>query len=90
MNGCTIAEHELPSPTRILSCHTATHYMGDLFMDPLRFDIDRYLPERQEHLTPSAYVPYGLGAHTCLGHNWVNFQMAVNLPFIAHHVKLEL
>ncbi|MDE0612020.1 MAG: cytochrome P450 [Gammaproteobacteria bacterium] len=61
MNRCTIAEHELPSPTRILSCHTATHYMGDLFMDPLRFDIDRYLPERQEHLTPSAYVPYGLG-----------------------------
>ena len=90
MNRCTVAEHELPSPTRILSCHTATHYMGDLFRDPLRFDIDRYLPERQEHLTPSAYVPYGLGTHTCLGHNWVNFQMAVNLLFIAHHVKLEL
>lgn len=90
MNRCIIDEHEISSPTRVLCCHTATHYDGDLFRDPLEFDIDRYLPERQEHLTPGAYVPYGLGTHTCLGHNWVNLQMVVNLLFIAHHVQLEV
>ena len=90
MNRCVIDQHEIPSPTRVLCCHTATHYFGEVFRDPLRFDIGRYLPERQEHLTPSAYVPYGLGTHTCLGHNWVNLQMVVNILFIAHHVKLEV
>ena len=90
VNHCIIDEHEISSPTHVLCCHTATHYIDDLFRNPLEFDIDRYLPERQEHLTPSAYVPYGLGTHTCLGHNWVQFQMVVNLLLIAHHVKLEL
>ena len=90
MNRCIVDQHEIPSPTRVLCCHTATHYNGDLFKDPLRFDIGRYLPDRQEHLTPSAYVPYGLGTHTCLGHNWVNLQMVVNILLIAHHIKLEL
>ena len=90
MNRCIIDEYEIPSPTRVLCCHTATHYMGDLFKNPLKFDIDRYLPERKEHLTPSAYVPYGLGTHTCLGHNWVHLQMVVNILLIAHHFKLEL
>ena len=90
MNRCIVDGHEIPSPTRILICHTATHYMGDVFRDPLEFDIDRYLPERLEHLPPCAYVPYGLGTHTCLGHNWVNLQMVVNLLLIAHHVKLEV
>ncbi len=90
MNRCIIDEHEILSPTRVLCCHTATHYDGELFRDPLKFDVKRFLPERQEHLTPSAYVPYGLGTHTCLGHNWVNLQMAVNILFIAHHVRLEL
>ena len=90
MNRCIIDEREIPSPTWVLCCHTATHYMGDLFEDPLKFDIDRYLPEHREHILPSAYVPYGLGTHICLGHNWVNLQMVVNILFIAHHVKLEV
>ena len=90
MNRCIIDEREISSPTRVLCCHTATHYMGDLFKDPLEFDIDRYLPEHREHILPSAYVPYGLGTHTCLGHNWVNLQMVANILFIAHHVKLEV
>ena len=90
MNRCIVAGCEISSPTRVLCCHTATHYSSDLFKDPLKFDIDRYLPERQEHVVPGAYVPYGLGTHTCLGHNWVHLQMVTNLLLIAHHVKLEL
>ena len=90
MNQCVVNGFELPPRTRLLICHTATHYSEDLFTDPLEFDIDRYLPERREDMIPGAYVPYGLGTHTCLGHRWLELQMVVNLLVIAHHLELEM
>ena len=90
MNQCVVNGFELPPKTRLLICHTATHYSQDLFKDPLKFDIDRYLPEQWEQMTPGAYAPYGLGTHTCLGHRWLELQMVVNLLVIAHHVELQM
>lgn len=90
MNTCSIEGYEVPANTMILICQTASHYMEKLFKDPLKFDIDRFLPERQEHMTRGAYEPYGLGTHTCLGHRWVELQMAVNILMIAYHLKLEV
>ena len=90
MNQCVVDGFELLPKTWLLICHTATHYSQDLFPDPLKFDIDRYLPERREHMKPNAYVPYGLGTHTCLGHRWLELQMVVNLLLIAHHMELQM
>ena len=90
MNQCVVNGFELPPKTRLLICHTATHYSEDLFKDPLKFEIDRYLPERWEQMTPGAYAPYGLGTHTCLGHRWLELQMVVNLLVIAHHLELQM
>ena len=90
MNRCVVNGFELLPKTRLLICHTATHYSPDLFAEPLQFDIDRYLPDRWERMEPGAYVPYGLGTHTCLGHRWLELQMAVNLLLIAHHAELQI
>ncbi len=90
MNNCIIEDYEVPARTRLLICQTATHYMDDVFKDPLKFDIERYKKGRQEHLTPCAYAPYGLGTHACLGHRWVHLQMLVNCLLIAYHFRLEL
>ena len=90
MNRCEINGFELPAETQLMVCQTATHYSPEHFPEPEKFDIDRYLPERQEQATPGAYAPYGLGTHTCLGHRWVELQMPVNLLLIAHHLKLEI
>ena len=90
MNQCVVNGFELPPRTRLLICHTATHYSQDLFKDPLKFDIDRYLPEHWERMAPGAYAPYGLGTHTCLGHRWLELQMVVNLLVIAHHLELQM
>ncbi len=90
MNPCVINGFEIPPPTRLLICQTAPHYDGDHFKDPLKFDIDRYLPDRGEHLVPGAYAPYGLGTHMCLGNRWVELQMGVNILLIAYHLDLEV
>lgn len=91
INGCYVADYELEPQTRVLICQTATHYMEEIFPEPDRFDIDRYLPDRQEHLSaPGVYAPYGLGTHHCLGHRYLELQSVVNLLLIAYHFELEL
>ena len=88
MNSCVVEGYELPVGARIVIASTAPHYMSDVFPDPDSFDIDRYLPPRNEHRSPG-YAPYGLGTHKCLGFRWVDLQLAVNLLMIAHHFTLE-
>ena len=90
MNECIVNGYEIPPKTMLLICQTAPHYAEDLYRDPLTFDIDRYLPDRAEHLQAGAYAPYGLGTHMCLGHRWVELQMAVNILLIAYHLQLEV
>ena len=89
MNTCMVEGYELPVGTRVFVAQTATHYMEDVFPDPYSFDIDRYLPERQEHIG-RGYAPFGLGTHTCLGSRWLELQLGINLLLIAHYFKLEL
>ena len=89
MNSCVVEGYQLPVGARVIIATTAPHYMSDVFPDPLTFDIDRYLPPRDEHRSPG-YAPFGLGTHTCLGFRWVELQLAVNLLMIAHYFTLEV
>ena len=88
MNAATVEGFELPEGSRVFIAQTAAHYMGDVFPDPERFDIDRYLPPRNEHRSPG-YAPYGLGTHSCLGFSWMELQVAINLLLLAHYFRFE-
>ena len=89
MNSCVVEGYELPVGSRLLIVQTAPHYMEDVFPDPFKFDIDRYLPPRHEHRGPG-YAPYGLGTHRCLGFRWMELQLMVNVLMIAHYFTLEV
>lgn len=89
MNTCSVEGHELPEGTQVHIAQAATHYMEDVFPDPWKFDIDRYLPPRNEHHS-SGYAPYGLGTHTCLGSRQMELLLAINLLMIAHYFTLEV
>ena len=89
MNTCIVEGYELPVGSRIFVAQTATHFMEEFFPDPFSFDIDRYLPERQEHVG-RAYAPFGLGTHTCLGSRWLELQLGITLLLMAHYFRLEL
>jgi cytochrome P450 len=46
------------------------HRHPDWWNEPLRFDPDRFAPERAEHLQHShLFVPFGGGAHLCIGNH---------------------
>ena len=89
MNSCVVEDYELPVGSKIVIAQAATHYMKDVFPDPFKFDIDRYLPPRNEHLSPG-YAPYGLGTHTCLGSRWMELQLAVNVLMVAHYFTIKV
>ena len=89
MNSCVVEDYELPVRSKVIIAQTASHYMSDVFPDPFKFDIDRYLPPRNEHRGPW-YAPYGLGTHTCLGSRWMELQLVVNVLMVAHYFTLKV
>ena len=89
MNPCVVEGYQLPLRAKIVIVQAAPHYMEDVFPDPFRFDIDRYLPPRNEHLGPG-YAPFGLGTHSCLGSRWSEMQVALNVLMLAHYFTFEL
>ena len=90
MNTFVVQGFEIPAGARVLVASTAVHYLEENYAEPLSFDIDRYLPARDESRKHGAYAAFGLGTHACLGSRWVEYQMAVNILMIAHYFDLEV
>ena len=89
MNSCIVEGDELPVGSRLYIGQTAAHYMDEVFPDPFKFDIDRYMPPRSEHRSPGN-APYGLGTHTCLGSRWAELQLAINALMLSHYFTLKI
>ncbi len=89
MNSCIVEGYQLPLRAQVVIAQTATHYMEEVFPDPFTFDIERYLPPRNEHLGPG-YAPYGLGTHRCLGSHWAEMHVCFNVLLLAHHFTFDL
>lgn len=89
MNTCVVEGYELPVGSQLVIAQTAAHYSEELFPDPYTFDIDRYLPPRNEH-TGRGYAPFGLGTHSCIGSRWADLHMLINLLMLTRYFKIEL
>ena len=90
MNSFEVEGLDVPPHSTVLIAFTAPHYQEEHFKDPDKFDIDRYLPPREEHRQIGAYAPFGTGTHMCSGRRWTELQLAANLLLIARHLDLEM
>ena len=90
MNSFEIEGLEIPPYSTVLIAFTAPHYMDKHFRDPDKFDIDRYLPPREEHRQAGAYAPFGTGTHICAGRRWTELQLVLNVLLIARHLEMEM
>ena len=90
MNSCVIEGYEIPLGSKIHLVQTATHYMDDIFPDPFTFDIDRHRTEGDSSYHVLNYAPFGLGTHKCLGFQWVELHLAINLLMLVHYFDFEL
>ena len=89
-NSFRFEGHEVAAGTVVLVAHTVPHMMAEYFPDPGRFDIDRYTADRAEHRRPGVYVPFGVGAHQCLGRSLAEALVAVNMACVTHQTDIAL
>lgn len=67
-----------------------SHFDEKYHPDPYQFDIDRYLPSRNEHRIPGAYAPYGMGTHTCLGAGLAEAQIMLTTACMFRFGRFEM
>jgi cytochrome P450 len=62
----------------------------DFWDNPEQFDPDRFLPEKVAQRPKYAYLPFGAGAHTCIGKNFALMEATMILAAIAQEFRIEL
>lgn len=76
----------LPAGTFVNVAPYFTHYMAEYWPDPERFDPERFNEERREDkVHPYAWVPFGGGAHKCIGLHFAELQVKA----VLHQVLLR-
>ena len=88
-NSFEFAGYWIPAGTSVWVAMPVSHHLPEIYPDPQRFDIDRFLPERREH-QPGAYAPFGFGPHSCLGQGAAQVQMALINATILHRAEIAL
>ena len=66
------------------------HRDARFFPDPLRFDPDRFLPEREALIPRNAYIPFGGGRRICIGNHFALTEGQIILNTIARRFTMEL
>jgi cytochrome P450 len=76
--------HVIEEGQNLIVATTVPHFLKELYPDPLRFDIDRFRPPREEHCHPGAFAPFGLGPHICLGAGLATSLIMVTMSSLLH------
>ena len=67
----------------------AMHRDPALWVDPLRFDPDRFLPERYKGRSRWQYLPFGGGPRSCIGDHFAMLEATLALATIVRAARIE-
>lgn len=80
----------LPRGTMVSVSTLLIHRRADLWTDPATFDPERFLAPRAEHKRHShGYLPFGGGAHTCIGMHFAGLMAKAILVDVLRRHRLE-
>jgi len=82
--------HDFPAGTITGVNPMLTHLMPEVWRDPAAFDPSRFAPEETRRRHRFAFVPFGGGAHSCLGLNYASLQVRAMLRVILERHELVL
>jgi cytochrome P450 len=74
LRGFTFMGVAIPAGASVAINPLFTHHMPDLWPDPNRFDPSRFTDAAQSARHRHAFIPYGGGAHMCLGLHFAAMQ----------------
>jgi cytochrome P450/CRP-like cAMP-binding protein len=82
--------YRIEAGTTVLIGTTVSHFLPQYFPDPYEFDIDRFLPPRNENFQTGAFVPFGLGSHACISAGVVEALIMTTMAGLLHAARFEL
>jgi cytochrome P450 len=81
--------YRVEAKTIALASFYAMHRDPALWADPLRFDPDRFLPERSEGRSRWQYLPFGGGPRSCIGDHFAMLEATLALATIIRSAEIE-
>ncbi len=85
-----LGEYAVPKGTPVSICVYALHSDPHYFEQPDEFIPERFAPENIEKIHRYAYLPFGLGAHQCIGNQFALIEGQLILATMATRVELSL
>jgi sterol 14-demethylase len=76
--------------TWVLISPTVTHQIPELFVEPEKFDPDRFGPPREEDKRDFAFIPFGGGRHKCMGNAFALLQVKAILSILLRRYDFEI
>jgi cytochrome P450 len=80
----------MPAGTLVAINPLFTHHMPEIWPDPDRFDPLRFTDDAQRGRHRFAFVPFGGGAHMCIGLNFAYMQAKVFARHFLQNLNVEL
>ncbi len=80
---------DIPAGTSVNTGITYTHRMAEYWPDPERFDPLRFTPEASKGRHRFAWVPFGGGAHMCIGLHFATMQMRLLIAHLLTRYRIE-
>ncbi len=83
--------YEIPEGAMVVLSPIHTHHMDAWWDDPWRFDPERFSPSRAEDERHShSWVPFGGGAHMCLGFRFAELQVKVMMHQLLQRFRVRV
>lgn len=79
----------IPAGTQVGVGIAWTHHMPDIWPEPDKFDPLRFTPENSKGRHRFAWVPFGGGAHMCIGLHFAVMQMKLLVANILSRYRIE-
>jgi len=80
-----IAGRRVKRGTMLMIAPWSMHRHQKMWVNPDRFDPDRFLPEREAEMTPGAYIPFGAGPRICVGAAFATIETALILASLVRN-----
>jgi pentalenene oxygenase len=81
--------HPIPAGTTVAYSPYLLHHHNGLFVEPERFDPDRWTGTSTSLPARGTFIPFGGGARKCLGDNFAVTEATLALATIAHRWQLR-
>jgi len=87
ISGLELGDARIPAGSSLYYSPYALHHDPLHYPDPARFDPDRWLPDRVQQ--KSAFLPFGVGVHQCIGDSFAIMEMLTVMATVAGRWRLR-